>query len=107
MSKVFKIGVCGLGHGGIDFFMCYYFKEYLEGKIEPFLNVYRSAALSATGILAWYSALTGKEYAVPDFTKKEDRDRVRNDYRTPFRKKEGENTLPYRLADKDRFEDIF
>jgi len=95
------------GHGGIDYFMCYYFKEYLEGKIEPFLNVYRAAALSATGILAWYSALTGKEYDVPDFTKKEDRDKIRNDYRTPFAKKISDATLPFRLADKDKFEDLF
>lgn len=95
------------GHGGIDFFMCYYFKEYLEGKIEPFLDVYRSAALSATGILAWYSALSGKEYDVPDFTKKEERDKVRNDYRSPFAKNPANATLPFRLDDKDKFEDLF
>ncbi len=95
------------GHGGIDYFMCYYFKEYLEGKLEPFFNVYRSAALSATGILSWYSALTGKEYDVPDFTKKEDRDKVRHDYRKPHGKKLEDITLPYRLDDKDKFEDLF
>lgn len=95
------------GHDGIDFFTAYYFKEYLEGKLDPFLNVYRAAALSATGILAWYSALTGKEYDVPDFTKKEDRDKVRNDYRTAFGKTLEDITLPYRLADKDKFEDLF
>lgn len=92
------------GHGGIDYFMCYYFKGYLEGKLEPFFDVYRSAALSAVGILSWYSALSGKEYTVPDFKKKEDRDAIRDDFRTPFAKSYKDLTLPCRLADKDQFE---
>jgi len=48
-----------------------------------------------------------KEYEVPDFTKKEERDRVRDDFRTPFGKKLEDITLPYRLEDKDKFEDLF
>ena len=93
------------GHGGIDYFMCYYFKEFLEGKSQPFFDVYRSATLSAVGILSWYSALTGKEYAVPDFTKKEDRDTIRDDFRSPFGTSYDELTMPCRLEDKALFKE--
>lgn len=69
------------------------------------MDVYRSVALSATGILAWYSCLTdSREYRIPDFRNKEDRDKVRGDYRTPFGETEEEITLPYRLDEKDKFE---
>ncbi len=92
------------GHGGIDFFVGYYFIKYLQGKYEPFFNVYRSARLSANGILAWYSVLSdGKEYPVPDFTNKEDREKVRNDYRMPFAKRYEDITLPCRMDKKDEF----
>lgn len=94
-----------VGHGGIDYFVGYYFLKYLKGEHEPFLDVYRSAALSAAGILAWYSVLSdGRSYDVPDFHKKEDRDKVRGDYRTPFAKNIKDITLPCRYADKDKFE---
>lgn len=93
------------GHGGVDYFVGYYFVKYLKGEHEPFLDIYRSVALSAAGILAWYSALTdGRDYDVPDFKKKEDRDAVRGDYRSPFAKRLCDITLPCRLADKDKFE---
>jgi len=92
------------GHGGIDYFVGYYFVKYLQGKHEPFFNVYRSARLSANGILAWYSVLSdGKEYPVPDFTKKEDREKVRGDYRMPFAKRYEDLTLPCRMDKKDEF----
>lgn len=94
----------GVGHGGIDYFVGYHFLKYLKGEEEPFLDVYRSAALSAAGILAWYSVLSnGLEYDVPDFKKKEDRDKVRGDYRTPFAKDIKDITLPCRISDKDKF----
>ena len=92
-------------HGGADYFIMHYFLKYLKGEHEPFFDVYRSAVLSATGILAWYSALTdGKEYPIPDFHKKEDRDKVRDDYRTPFAKSYKDLTLPCRLDEKEKFE---
>ena len=92
------------GHGGIDYFVGYYFVKYLQGKHEPFLDVYRSARLSANGILAWYSVLSdGKEYPVPDFRKKEDRDKVRGDYRMPFAKRYADLTLPCRMDKKEEF----
>ena len=92
------------GHGGVDYFVAYYFLKYLKGEQEPFLDVYRSAALSATGILAWYSALSDStEYKVPDFKKKEDRDEVRGDFRSPFAKSYKDLTLPSMLKDRDNF----
>ena len=92
------------GHGGIDYFVAYYFIQYMLGKHEPFLNIYRSVALSAAGIIGWYSALSdGQEYRIPDFSKKEDRDKVRGDYRMPFAKRYADLTLPCRLQDKDQF----
>ncbi len=99
-----RAAVEGSGHGGTDYFICYKFVKYLRDEETPFLDVYNSAALSATGILAWYSILSdSKEYDVPDFRKKEDRDKVRGDYRSPFAEKFSDITLPCRLADKDKF----
>ncbi len=93
------------GHGGGDYFVAYHFIQYMLGNEEPFYNVYRSVALSAVGILGWYSALSdGKEYDIPDFSKKEERDKVRGDYRCPIAKSFRDITLPCRLADKDKFE---
>lgn len=95
------------GHGGIDYWVYYNFVKYLLGEKEPFLDVYRSAALSATGILAWYSALSdSKIYDVPDFHKKEERDAIRNDYRSPYAKKYSDLTLPCEITKKDEFKGL-
>ena len=37
---------------------------------------------------------------IPDFKKKEDRDKVRGDYRTPFAKKYSDLTLPCKVDGK-------
>lgn len=87
-------------HGGIDFIMMLHFIKYLRGEAEPFFNVYRAVALSATSIYAWYSALSGScEFEIPDLSKKEDRDRVRNDFRMPFAKRFDDLTLPCSVED--------
>ena len=92
------------GHGGVDYFLAYYFVKYLKDEFTPFFDVYRSVALSAAGILGWYSALSdGREYPIPDFKKKEDRDKVRGDYRMPFAKRYEDITLPCRIDKKDEF----
>ena len=91
------------GHGGIDYYVTYHFVQYLRGKEEPFFDVYRSVRLSAVGILGWYSILTGKELDVPDFRNKEERDKVRNDYRSPIAKKYADIQIPCRVEDKDQF----
>ena len=91
----------GKGHGGMDFILLYRFIKFLRGEEKPFFDVYRSVALSAAGILAWYSSLSdSKEYVIPDFKKKEDRDKVRGDYRTPFAKKYSDLTLPCKVDGK-------
>ncbi len=88
------------GHGGSDSILFLDMIKYLRDGVEPFFNVYRSVALSATGILSWYSVLNGsKEYNIPDFSKKEERDRVRSDYRMPFADRLDELTLPHRVAE--------
>ena len=91
------------GHGGVDYYVTYHFIRYLQGKEEPFFDVYRSVRLSAVGILGWYSILTGKEFDVPDFRNKEEREAVRNDYRTPIAKKYSDIQIPCRVEDKDKF----
>lgn len=68
----------------------------LEGK-TPFMDVYRSAALAAVGILGWRSILQDSvQLEIPDFRKKEDRDRVRDDDLSPFPDENGVTTLPHR-----------
>lgn len=84
-----------IGHGGVDFWMTINFIKYLNGEYEPFFNVYRAAALSAAGILAWRSILDGcREYEIPDFTKEEDKRRYENDYLSPFAEDDSPNLIP-------------
>ena len=91
-------------HGGLDYYNTYYFLRYLEGKKKIFFDVYRAAALSAVGILGWYSALAdSREMRIPDFTCKADRDAVRGDYRKPIARRLEDLTMPCRLDEKDRF----
>ena len=91
-------------HGGINFYTAYHFVKYLLGEEECVFDVYRAATLSAAGILAWYSALTGKEFRIPDFKNAEDRDKIRYDSRIPIAKSQKDITLPFRLSDKDKFD---
>lgn len=74
----------GAGHGGSDFFVTYNFVQDLIAGRQPFMNVYRAVSLSAVGILGWRSALNNSvQLEIPDFTKKEERDKVRNDVEAP------------------------
>ncbi len=73
------------GHGGGDFWVLYNMIRYIKDDIEPFFNVYRAVAMSATAILAWRSCLDhGRTYAIPDFTRDESRKIYENDGATPF-----------------------
>ncbi len=86
------------GHGGCDSVMFIDMLKYLRGEAEPFWNIYRATALSAAAILTWYSVLNGsKEYDIPDFSKKEDRDKYRGDYRMPFAERLADLTLPCKV----------
>ncbi len=73
------------GHSGGDFWVTWHFVQAILGKEKPAVDVYHAAAISATGILAWRSVLEdSKQMNIPDFSKKEDRDLVRNDDLNPF-----------------------
>ena len=68
------------GHGGGDYFVTYHFAEAIRKNEQPYLNVYRGAAMSAVGILAYRSALNDSNTMdIPDFQKKEDRKKYAND----------------------------
>ena len=99
-EKAYEEQIAGAGHGGIDLVLMIHFIKYLRDEEQPFFDVYRSVALSAAGILGWYSVLSGSaEYEIPDFHKKEERDKVRGDYRVPFAKKYSDLTLPCKLGE--------
>lgn len=68
------------GHGGGDFWTLYYFaREIFTGEKGPF-DIYGGCDVTIPGIQALRSALEGgKPMEVPDFRKKADRDRYRND----------------------------
>lgn len=73
------------GHSGGDFWVTWHFVQAVLGREKPAVDVYQSAAISAVGILAWRSVLEdSKQLDIPDFHKKEDRDRVRDDNLNPF-----------------------
>ncbi len=87
------------GHGGGDYWVVQNIKAcFLRGE-QPFFDVYRSAAMSATAILGWRSCLNhGENLKVPDFRVKEERDAVRDDDLTPFPDQNGNGiTLPCAL----------
>lgn len=85
------------GHWGGDQSML---RELVNDVIEgrtPYMDVYRSAALTSVGILGWRSILQDSvQLEIPDFRKKEERDRVREDDLSPFPNENGETTLPHR-----------
>jgi predicted dehydrogenase len=68
------------GHGGGDFWTLYYFaREILTGEKGPF-DIYGGCDVTIPGIQALRSSREGgKPMDVPDFRKKADRDRYRND----------------------------
>lgn len=85
----------GSDHGGSDFWVTWTFVQDMIHGRQPFMNVYRAAALSAMGILGWRSALNDSvQLDIPDFSKQEDRDRVRNDDLSPLYHLGKEPTIP-------------
>lgn len=87
------------GHGGGDFWIVQNMIEYFADDVEPFFDVYRSVAMSATAILGWRSCLNhGENFRIPDFRNAEERNAVRNDDLTPFPDENGNGiTLPCAL----------
>ena len=73
------------GHGGGDFFVIREFFNSLRTKTPHQFDVYFSTALSSVAILAHRSIMEGSvPFEVPDFRKKEDREKFRNDTLSPF-----------------------
>jgi hypothetical protein len=68
------------GHGGGDFWTLYYFaREILTGEKGPF-DIYGAADVTIPGILACRSSHEdGRPFDVPDFRKKTEREKFRND----------------------------
>ena len=61
--------------------MVHHFVEAVRSGRPPFLDVYRSVAMSSVGLLAWRSALAdGQSVAVPDFRDPDSRGQFRDDH---------------------------
>lgn len=84
------------GHDGADYWTVWNFvQDVLNGR-TPYMDVYRSAAIAAVGILGWRSVLEdSKQMDIPDFRDKEARDQYRNDDVSPFPKNGKEPDLPH------------
>jgi len=68
------------GHGGGDYFTLYYFAKAIREGGRPLIDVYMATAMTAIGIQGYKSALQGGiPMEIPDFRKREIRDRYRND----------------------------
>ena len=73
------------GHGGGDFWTNFHFANAIREGGQPYLNVYRGAAMSAVGILAWRSCLEeGVSMELPDFTSEKERKPFAKDHWSPF-----------------------
>jgi len=73
------------GHSGGDFWVCWQFVQALHGLQKPAVDAKMAVAISSVGILGWRSVLEdSRQMDIPDYSKKEDRDRVRNDFRNPY-----------------------
>lgn len=83
------------GHNGGDFFELYYFaREFFTGEKAP-IDVYSAADMTLAGIMAVKSFENdGIMVDIPDFRKKEDRDKYRNDHFKFNEKFDTENIFP-------------
>lgn len=83
------------GHYGGDYKMILEFLDCVINGKKPLFDVYNSVRMSAVAILAWRSCLeNGKEYIIPDFKNKEERDAYRNDDLSPFADESGKANYP-------------
>ena len=80
-----KIKASGFGHYGADVCVVRAFCESIRENRPHAFDVYFSTRMSSVAILAHRSMLEfGTPYDIPDFRKKEDRDKYRDDYSSPF-----------------------
>ncbi len=85
ISRAEKKLIGDAGHGGGDFFVIReFFNSIRENKPHQF-DVYFATAMASVAILSHRSIMEGSvPFDVPDFRKKEDRDKFRDDNLTPF-----------------------
>ena len=91
-----KIQAAGFGHYGADFCVVRAFCEAIRENKPHAFDVYFSTRMSSVAILGARSMLEfGVPYDIPDFRKKEDRDKYRDDHISPFYYADGrEPTMP-------------
>ncbi len=83
------------GHGGGDFWTNLSFAESIRSGTQPYLDVYRSVAMSSVGILAWKSALAdGAPFDMPDFSDEADRAKHQDDHWSPWPEHAGPGQPP-------------
>ena len=91
-------------HNGGDYYVMLDFIDCIANKKQPFLDVYRAAAMTAVGILGWRSALNnGAEYVIPDFRNEDERKVFENDNLSPFIDANGERNYPCTIYEKEQF----
>jgi len=85
------------GHAGGDFWVCWQFVQALHGLEKPAVDAKMAVAIASVGILGWRSVLEdSRQLDIPDYSKKEDRDAVRNDFQNPFPVEGVPAALPHR-----------
>jgi len=84
------------GHGGGDFYIIREFLNCIKEDKAPIFDVYFATRMASVAILGHRSLLEfGVPYDIPDFRKKEDRDKYRDDTLSPFHYSDGrEPTMP-------------
>lgn len=84
------------GHGGGDFCIIREFLTCIREDKKPTFDVYFATRTASVAILGHRSMLEfGVPYDIPDFSKKEDRDKYRDDTLSPFHYSDGrEPTMP-------------
>ena len=96
------------GHGGSDFYTTHFFIEKILGRPDGdwAIDVYKACDMGLCGLMAWRSVLAGNAPTeIPDFRKKEDRDRFRNDNACCTPEAAGEQLLPCSTYDMPEVSD--
>ena len=83
------------GHGGGDFWTTFHFANAIRNGKQPYLDVYRGAAMAAVSILGWRSCLEeGTPFEIPDFHKTKERALFADDHWSPFPEDAGPGQPP-------------
>lgn len=83
------------GHNGSDFFTMKNFVNAIRGEDADIIDVYEALDMAFVGLFGYFSVLEGgKSMEIPDFRKKEVREKYRNDNRCTDPKVAGKQLLP-------------